>query len=99
MSLLYQDQLDSIKESLENEIDEEVIIECIADEYLANHCSKIKVQYDCGDDRSYWNYEYAESSIAQAYEAAAWGVEKVKKELLTINHITYVVEKIEARMS
>lgn len=82
--MLFQSQLNNIKESLIEGIDEKEICAQVANDYLETHCTKIRVCYDCGDDRSYCDYEYSEDSSNEAVDAAKWGIEEVKK-LLTLN--------------
>ena len=83
--MIYNDQLESIKKSLENEVEEETIINRIVDEFLENHCTQIKVYFDCGDDREYFQFQYREDDIQKAIDAANLAIEEVKKELLTLN--------------
>ena len=82
--MIYNDQLESIKKSLENEVEEETIINRIVDEFLENHCAQIKVYFDCGDDREYFQFQYSEDSINRAFEFAKSEIEEAKK-LLTLN--------------
>lgn len=75
--MLYQNELETIKELLENGVDEQVIIDHVVDKYLEDHCRKVRF---CDDfDRD--SYEYLDTDWNEASDAAQWGIEKMKQEL------------------
>lgn len=79
--MLYQSQLDSIKESLENGDDESSIISRETEKYLEDHCRIVDFFVETREGSTKVGRGYSEQDQTEAEEFVTEAVEKIKREL------------------
>ena len=65
--MLYENELQSIRESIENEVCEAEFKQTAIDEYLEAHCELQEFKL------------YSESDYQKAMDAITWGINEIKK--------------------